>query len=308
MKNLRRTLLKLIIAAVAVINLGALLIFQYGLNDKTPAVLAAQKAAEERAAQNGTANIESDGSETADGAENADAEAAANDAAAEPTNDANSVVDAANEGAAANEAVDQAGTPGDAGTSTPSAEGNADSSGEAEAASPGAANGAASSKPVINLSYSLPSLDAADLPNLTRTLIDLGYLSADDGSGKNISDQIICDYEAIEGDTEHYKVTFTVSNQAGATTTITRTIPVKNSDLPILELTDSTITLQRGTPFTYYNYIKTARDVDGSSLNNNISLFGVVDTSTPGTYEITYRTNSRVTLKIVERTLTVKVV
>ena len=103
-------------------------------------------------------------------------------------------------------------------------------------------------------------------------------------------------------------MTFTVSNQAGATTTITRTIPVKNSDLPILELTDSTITLQRGTPFTYYNYIKTARDVDGSSLNNNISLFGVVDTSTPGTYEITYRTNSRVTLKIVERTLTVKVV
>jgi len=285
MNNLRRTLLKLIIAAVAVINLGALLIFQYGLNDKTPAVLAAQKAAEERAAQNGTANIESDGSETADGAENADAEAAANDAAA-----------------------DQAGTPGDAGTSTPSAEGNADNSSEAEAASPGAANGAASSKPVINLSYSLPSLDAADLPNLTRTLIDLGYLSADDGSGKNISDQIICDYEAIEGDTEHYKVTFTVSNQAGATTTITRTIPVKNSDLPILELTDSTITLQRGTPFTYYNYIKTARDVDGSSLNNNISLSGVVDTSTPGTYEITYRTNSRVTLKIVERTLTVKVV
>ena len=305
MKNLRRTLLKLIIAAVAVINLGALLIFQYGLNDKTPAVLAAQKAAEERAAQNGTANIESDGSETADGAESADAEAAANDAAADNAgNDAG----AANEGAAANEAVDQAGTPGDAGTSTPSAEGNADSSGEAEAASPGAANGAASSKPVINLSYSLPSLDAADLPNLTRTLIDLGYLSADDGSGKNISDQIICDYEAIEGDTEHYKVTFTVSNQAGATTTITRTIPVKNSDLPILELTDSTITLQRGTPFTYYNYIKTARDVDGSSLNNNISLSGVVDTSTPGTYEITYRTNSRVTLKIVERTLTVKVV
>ena len=303
MKNLRRTLLKLIIAAVAVINLGALLIFQYGLNDKTPAVLAAQKAAEERAAQNGTANIESDGSETADGAENADAAAAAtNDAAAEVADDANNAVDAANE------AVDQAETPGDAETSTPSAEGNADSSGEAEAASPGAANGAASNKPVINLSYSLPSLDAADLPNLTRTLIDLGYLSADDGSGKNISDQIICDYEAIEGDTEHYKVTFTVSNQAGATTTITRTIPVKNSDLPILELTDSTITLQRGTPFTYYNYIKTARDVDGSSLNNNISLSGVVDTSTPGTYEITYRTNSRVTLKIVERTLTVKVV
>lgn len=306
MKNLRRTLLKLIIAAVAVINLGALLIFQYGLNDKTPAVLAAQKAAEERAAQNGTANIESDGSETADGAENADAAAAAtNDAAAD---NAGNDTGAANEGAAANEAVDQAGTPGDAGTSTPSAEGNTDSSAEAEAASPGAANGAASSKPVINLSYSLPSLDAADLPNLTRTLIDLGYLSADDGSGKIISDQIICDYEAIEGDTEHYKVTFTVSNQAGATTTITRTIPVKNSDLPILELTDSTITLQRGTPFTYYNYIKTARDVDGSSLNNNISLSGVVDTSTPGTYEITYRTNSRVTLKIVERTLTVKVV
>ena len=102
-------------------------------------------------------------------------------------------------------------------------------------------------------------------------------------------------------------VTFTVTNQAGETDVKTKTITVKNSTLPILELTSHTATLEVGATFNFYSYIKTARDIDGSSLNDNISISGTVDTSRRGTYQVVYSTISRVSLEKVEKTLTVRV-
>ena len=301
MKNARKTIIKLIIAVIAVINLGLLLIFEYGLSDKTPAVLAAQQASEKRAALHSQEAAESAAADEASGASSESGEGA--EASDGSSADAGS--SAANEsagGASSGDASSNSGASDNAGVSEADAAAGSDG-GSADNGSAAAGSG----KPTINVAYRLPEIDAASLPDLARTLIDLGYLSADDGYGNNVTDQITADYEEIEGDAEHYRVTFTVTNQAGETDVKTKTITVKNSTLPILELTSHTATLEVGATFNFYSYIKTARDIDGSSLNDNISISGTVDTSRRGTYQVVYSTISRVSLEKVEKTLTVRV-
>ena len=70
-------------------------------------------------------------------------------------------------------------------------------------------------------------------------------------------------------------------------------IPVKLSK-PLLFLTESSVNIERGESFNSILYIQTAIDQDGSSLSDSVIVTGEVDTSTPGTYTLTYTINSKI--------------
>ena len=287
MKDKNFNLLHIFIAAVAIINLAALFLFQYGLSDNTPAIQAAQRASKERAANESSENATQGTTEllSAEG-EATEAAAGSENAASQTSGSAETA--SANTSAGAGEGSEAAGSDDQENASEESSSRN---------------NG----EPSITVSERLPQLGIEDLPNLVSVLSSFGYISADDGYGNDITDQIVSDYEEISSETMEYKVTFTVTNRAGRSVSEVRTITVEAADKPILELTADTVNLSVGSTFNFMSYVKTARDIDGSSLDTRISLSGAVDTSTRGTYTIEYSTVSRVNSERASATLTVHV-
>lgn len=76
---------------------------------------------------------------------------------------------------------------------------------------------------------------------------------------------------------------------------------------PTLELTDRHIYLKVGDHFNFMNYIKTMKDVDGSSLDHYIHLDKNVSTSKPAEYELTYWITSTITGKSDSKVLLITV-
>ena len=81
----------------------------------------------------------------------------------------------------------------------------------------------------------------------------------------------------------------------------------RDTDAPILELTDDHIYLSVGDHFNYMSYIKTMKDVDGSDLSHYIHLDKNVDTSVPGEIELTYRITSVITGKSTSKVLLITI-
>ena len=300
MKEKKFRLLHILIAVIATANLVVLFLFQYGLSDSTHAVQAAQRASEERAAKSGQSSTEETAAvEEPNGESIPEAESAGSDADGESgtSSDAN---DAASNGNAPGSNSGSGSAPG----STPVAGTGNGTSGENSSTEE---TGEGDGNPVITISEPLPTVDSGDLPNLAKVLADLGYIKADDGYGNDITDDITADYEEISSDSMQYRATFTVTNRAGKTVSETCTIATQAGTKPLLELTSDSITLSVGDSFYFMSYIKTARDIDGTSLDTRISISGVVDTSTPGTYELEYYTYSRITSERASKVLTIYV-
>ena len=283
MKEKKFNFLHILIAAIAIANLVLLFLFQYGLSNTTPAVQAAERASKERAAASGSST-----------------EGNSADVQKENETDNDSAQSSETEKDTTSESTSEVGSANAVGTG--SAKTNAESGNDSDSEI-----GESSGVPSISFKEPLPTLNSDDLPRIAGTLADLGYISADDGYGNDITDQITADYKEDASDSSSYSVTFSVTNRAGKTVSETRTITVQAGTKPILELTEESITLPVGANFYYMSYIKTARDVDGQSLDTRISISGVVDTSTRGTYELEYSTISRVTNERVSKTLKIRV-
>ena len=330
MKKAKHRLLHLIIAAAAIINLVFLFLFQYGLSNATPAVQAANRASEERAAydaasgfntktadtENSAVIITSGQTDTAADETDGSADETAAEAEALPEEPE------AGEITAPENASDEAET--DSSESSDSSEASASSETSASSAGssiqkPGAGtassdtlsgNDAARTEikdPVITLSSDLPEISQDNLTSLARILHDLDYLSADDGYGNDISDQITVEYQGSSTDYSSYHVTFSVTNRAGRSAKEETDLTVSGSTHPVLVLTSETVTIPLDSSFDYMDYVKTARDTNGLPIGDYISTSGNVDTSTSGTYELTYVLVSQINYDRVEKTLTVKV-
>ena len=128
-----------------------------------------------------------------------------------------------------------------------------------------------------------------------------------EAADNHVTAALMADYEEISSDSMQYRATFSVTNRAGKTVSETCTITTQAGTKPLLELTSDSITLSVGDSFYFMSYIKTARDIDGTSLDTRISISGVVDTSTPGTYELEYYTYSRITSERASKVLTIYV-
>ena len=265
-------IIHIVIAIAAAANLAAVVLFGYGLSSRTPAVIAAERAASERAEKN-----------LADGGANTQAPSSE-----ETVPEADSSAESTSESSES--------TPQESSSSAPAAE-TASSSSAAENYT----------GPEILVTNNLPALRVSELPNCVQVLHDLSQLSATDGSGNDISSQIQCSYKAVDESLVAFLLTFTVTNSRGDTATKTATVETLEIDRPYLELTDERVTLHTGDTFQYIRYVNFAVDTNGDRLFDNIELQGTVDTNTAGSNELTYTITSRVTGDRESATLTVVV-
>lgn len=301
MNKKKHSLLHLLIAAIAIINLGLLFVFQYGLSGATPAVQAAERASEERAAYDAATGFDTRQSAAERGAliVTAGESDPAAQAGSTPSPAPESSVSSAEAGDSSSAEADLKSS----GSEEASADSSESSSADGNSPKPEKEKG----DPSLKLDdSSLPEISYKDLPKLATILTDLEMLSAEDAYGNDISNRIRVEYEPTDSNTLEFNVTFSVDVPGGKTLTEEKKITV-TSDVPVLELTKEKVTLKVNENFDYMNYVKVARDVNGNRLGDYVSLSGFVDTYTPGTYELTYSLTSWVNSQTVQQKLTVVV-
>lgn len=147
--------------------------------------------------------------------------------------------------------------------------------------------------PVISLSEELPQINQSDLTRLVHVLSDRKLLSAEDGFGNDITSSVEVSFKADHDNARNLLVKFSVENSRGDSASEEISIPVQLSR-PLLFLTQSSVTLEQDEDFNPIHYIQTAIDQDGSSLSDRVIVTGEVDTSTRGTYILTYTINSKI--------------
>ena len=308
MKKNKHRLLHLLIAAIAIVNLGFLFVFQYGLSNATPAVQAAVRASEERAAYDAATGFDTRVSASEKAAlivttEETDEDIEDSFIKAEAEISDTSLLSADDESAIPEDDSEEAST-----TEEKAEGGSVSSSTDLSASSENSTEKEKEKgEPSLTLDdSSFPQISYKDLPKLATILTDLDMLSAEDAYGNDISDMITVKYEAADSDSLEFNVTLSVDVPGGKTLTEEKKITV-TSDQPILELTKEKETIAQNSDFDYTKYIKIARDVNGTRLGDYVSLSGYVDTSKAGTYEITYSLTSWVNSETVQKKLTVTV-
>lgn len=160
--------------------------------------------------------------------------------------------------------------------------------------------------PSITLSDNLPDLTQDDLDDIVPVLKDADAISADDGNGNDITDDIEAVTTADLDNLGDFTIHFSVTNDDGETAEATADVNVEITK-PILELSTYHLTLDRNAKFDELSYVETAVDEDGDDLSRAIHVDGDVDTSKAGTYNVTYYIRSNEDSKRAEKTLRVTV-
>lgn len=152
---------------------------------------------------------------------------------------------------------------------------------------------------VLNLyDYSGPSIsididiDINDynLSNIVSSLIEDDILSADDGYGNDISEDICFSYTLINSSTSLYQVVFSVNNVYGDTDSVTFNTNIYSAaDGPTVTLKQSSVTISQDSEFDPMDYVDTAVDSNGEDLTDYVEVRGNVNLSKTGQYTLTYQ-------------------
>lgn len=161
--------------------------------------------------------------------------------------------------------------------------------------------------PVLILDESLiPTLAQDDLYNLRDVLVNAQALRAEDGEGNDISNQIEYTLNPVEGEPGSFDAEFVVQNDqrrsAGAAVTVSTELTA-----PFLMLTDDSVVVDAYSDFSISPYIKFAIDIDGDDLTEYVTSDDYVNTSSPGTYNISIYVYSRENDAMTRKNLTVSV-
>ena len=84
-----------------------------------------------------------------------------------------------------------------------------------------------------------------------------------------------------------YEITYSVTDAAGETVEHTIKVTVTN-DAPVLELTESAVTLAFGEPFNPEDYIASVTDTEEGDLSGSVEIKNGVNLNAPGEYEVVY--------------------
>lgn len=160
--------------------------------------------------------------------------------------------------------------------------------------------------PSITLSDNLPDLTQDDLDDIVPVLKDADAISADDGNGNDITDDIEAVTTADLDNLGDFTIHFSVTNDDDETAEATADVNVEITK-PILELSTYSLTLDRNAGFDDLSYVETAVDENGDDLSRAIHIDGDVDTSEAGTYNVTYYIRSNIDSRRAEKTLRVTV-
>lgn len=141
--------------------------------------------------------------------------------------------------------------------------------------------------PSITLLDEIPELKPEDIPHLLSILQNENLISAEDGYGNDITASITSKTTSEDMISGIYVVTMNIVNLFNDTfsTEVTVHAPLTK---PVLKLNTNEITLKVGEPFLFYRYIEYAKDIDGTNLNDRISMRGSVNTSKAGTYTLQF--------------------
>lgn len=138
------------------------------------------------------------------------------------------------------------------------------------------------------------------------TYTDAGATAMDSCQG-NITSSIVVTNPVNTGVPGTYTVRYNVSDAStNAATAVTRTVNVVDTTAPVITRIGTTpVTVQCGS--TYTDAGATAADSCGGNLTGNIAVGGVVNTSVPGTYTVTYNVSDSAAnaATAVSRTVTV---
>lgn len=146
------------------------------------------------------------------------------------------------------------------------------------------------------INYTGPSLVLPEeLPKVSEALLDsiLTYMPTDgsfiatDGFGNNITSAVTADYTIDPRDPSLVHYVFSIKNMFNDMASVAADIIIE-SNRPVLVLTQTAVTLPKGTSFQPLLYVENAKDSQGNSLLHRIHINGTVDVNTPGTYLLTY--------------------
>ena len=84
-----------------------------------------------------------------------------------------------------------------------------------------------------------------------------------------------------------YEITYSVTDAAGETVEHTISVTVTN-DAPVLELTESAVTLAFGQAFDPESYIASVTDTEEGDLSGSVEINNGVNLDAPGEYEVVY--------------------
>lgn len=84
-----------------------------------------------------------------------------------------------------------------------------------------------------------------------------------------------------------YEITYSVTDAAGETVEHTISVTVTN-DAPVLELTESAVTLAFGEAFDPESYIASVTDTEEGDLSGSVEINNGVNLNAPGEYEVVY--------------------
>ena len=160
----------------------------------------------------------------------------------------------------------------------------------------------------IELSEELPPLEEKDLYDLVRVFADAGALYAEDGQGRDCTDQIFCELAADIAAPGHFTAVFSVrteDDQVERGPSVDMRVELTE---PFLAFRQDEITVPVGEDYDPYRNILVCMDVDGTVLTEFVESEGYLDTGLAGNYELLFYIYSRVNGTAAFRNMTIHVI
>lgn len=163
------------------------------------------------------------------------------------------------------------------------------------------------SGPMLALPAAMPEVSLSTLESMGARVVTSEGFIADDGYGNNIGDSLVSSVEIDPTDITNITYNFSLSNMFGDTAYAgTSVSPV--IDLPFIELFTAEATYSPSNPFTgKYSNVRRVVDTDGSSIGSRIRCEGEVDSNVPGTYILTYTVTNEAGLSALPVSLVVHI-
>ena len=163
------------------------------------------------------------------------------------------------------------------------------------------------SGPMLALPAAMPEVSLSTLESMGARVVTSEGFIADDGYGNNIGDSLVSSVEIDPTDITNITYNFSLSNMFGDTAYAgTSVSPV--IDLPFIELFTAEATYSPSNPFTgKYSNVRRVVDTDGSSIGSRIRCEGEVDPNVPGTYILTYTVTNEAGLSALPVSLVVHI-
>lgn len=133
-----------------------------------------------------------------------------------------------------------------------------------------------------------------DLSSIISSLIADGLLSATDGYGNDISDNICFFYSLLDSETSLYQVTFSICNEFGDMDSILLNANLYSiADGPSVTLKQSSVTISIGSEFDPMEYVDSAIDENGEDISDYVSVNGNINLSKAGQYTMNYSVTNK---------------